>query len=85
LIEFQQCYLLKTHMNFGIVPPDFILEAKTVCESKEIEEIKKTWLSMRVKLDCLTCYRIVTNSTNSIIDVFAKSFCILTQVYREKT
>lgn len=73
-IEFTDCYAFQSDMHFGIVPPDFILEAKCICESQELDNIKKIWAKMGLDLSGLHCFRIITNSTNSTINIFALGF-----------
>lgn len=77
VIEFFDCYALQTDMHFGIVPPDYILDAECIIESKELDNIKKTWAKMGLNLPGLKCFRITTNSTNSIIDIYALGFRII--------
>jgi len=61
-------------MNFGINPPDSILEAECITQSKDLDDIKKIWLEMGLDISDLCCYRITTNSTNSTIDIFSLGF-----------
>ena len=75
-IEFFKCYRLIANMHFGIVPPDFILEAECIEDSPELNNLKKTWASMGLDISQLYCYRIITNSTNSTIDIFSLGFQI---------
>lgn len=76
-IEFLNCYALKADMNFGIVPPDWILDAECIEESKELEDIKKTWAKMGIEIPGLRCYKLNTNSTNSDIKFFALDFHVI--------
>jgi hypothetical protein len=75
-LEFVNCYAFKAEMNFGIIPPDFILDAECVSESQELIEIKNKWKKMGQDLK-LYCYKIVTNSTNSSIKIFAQNYRII--------
>jgi len=73
-IEFYSCYGLEANMHFGIVPPDFILEAECISQSLKLDDIKKTWKQMGLDLTELYCFRITTNSTNSTINIFSRGF-----------
>jgi hypothetical protein len=77
IIEFYDCYLFNVRMNFGVVASESILEAECIIDSKEIHSIREEWLKMEITLENLKCYRIITNSTNSIIDIFSMGFRIL--------
>ncbi|WP_232503191.1 hypothetical protein [Parachlamydia acanthamoebae] len=75
-IEFYDCYALKANMNFGIAANESIFTAQCLIDSDELNLIRNDWLSMGAKLESLKCFRINTNSTNSLIDVFAKNYRI---------
>ncbi|WP_059359076.1 hypothetical protein [Parachlamydia acanthamoebae] len=74
IIEFHDCYALKANMNFGIVANESILAAECLMDSDELNLIHNKWLKMGAKLKSLKCFSINTNSTNSTIDIFAKSY-----------
>jgi hypothetical protein len=74
---FEDVYLLDAKMNFGVVALESILEGSCFNESEQISTLRNIWEPLGVKLDELQCYRIITNSTNSRIDVYALSFSIL--------
>jgi len=78
-IEFFDCYALQADMHFGIVPPDFILDAECILQSQELDKIKKVWIKMGLDISGLHCYRIITNSTNSTINIFALSFRVINE------
>lgn len=75
--SFFGCYAFNANMHFGINPPDFILDAECITQSHELDNIKKNWLKMGSDLSKLCCYRIITNSTNSIIDIFSLGFKVI--------
>lgn len=75
-IEFFDCYAFQGDMHFGFVPPDFILGAECIQQSKELDNIKKIWKKMNLDISRLQCYRIITNSTNSTINIYALGFQI---------
>ncbi|PJD95257.1 MAG: hypothetical protein CK425_09075 [Parachlamydia sp.] len=76
IIELYDCYALKANMNFGIVANESILTAKFLMDSEELHLIHNKWLKMGAKLKSLKCFRINTNSTNSLMEIFAKSYDI---------
>lgn len=76
-IEFLNCYGFQGDMHFGIIPPDFILEAECIKQSQELDNIQKIWKKMGLDLSGLNCYRITTNSTNSIINIYALDFKVI--------
>lgn len=73
-IVFNECYLFKATMNFGVVAEESIYCMKISNDSEEILDIKRSWEALSVDLSDLYCYEIVTNSTGSNIVVCAKSF-----------
>ena len=75
-IVFDDCYLFDTKMNFGVIAEENILEATCFFESDQIIDIKGKWQPLGVMLDNLCCYRIITNSTNSQIDIYALSYLL---------
>jgi hypothetical protein len=76
IFEFYDCYGLEMKMNFGIIAAESILNAEVVTESIELKSIRKIWIEMGISLENLKCYRIITNSTNSIINIYAMGFTI---------
>ncbi|MBN9378045.1 MAG: hypothetical protein BGO14_00980 [Chlamydiales bacterium 38-26] len=73
-LEFFDCYELQMEMNFGIVANESILTAECITESEEIEDVREKWQKMGVDLKDLKCFFINTNSTNSILKIFALNF-----------
>jgi hypothetical protein len=73
-IEFNDCYALTLNMNFGIVACESILTAECSSDSEELRSIKKKWSRAGINLEGLKCYKIITNSTNSIINIYALDF-----------
>lgn len=74
LIEFYDCYGFHANMNFGILPPDNIIDASVVEQSEALDKIKEKWKESDVDLSLLKCYRVQTNSTNSLIEIFALGY-----------
>ncbi|HEB94683.1 MAG TPA: hypothetical protein ENI94_14755 [Gammaproteobacteria bacterium] len=75
-IIFNDCYFFDARMNFGVVAEESILEAICLDESSQISDIKSKWQSLGVELDNICCYRIITNSTNSQVDIYALSYTL---------
>lgn len=73
-IEFYDCYALSMNMNFGIVASESILTAECVTDSEELISIRNEWLKTGINLENLKHFKITTNSTNSIINIFALLF-----------
>lgn len=76
-LEFYECYALSANMNFGIVADESILKAECFMNSEELELIRTKWGKVGVALESLKCYRINTNSTNSLINIYSLGFRIL--------
>lgn len=75
-IEFHDCYALSANMNFGIIACESILQAECFINSEELDQIRKEWSKIGVNLNELKCYRITTNSTNSVFNIFSLGFRI---------
>ena len=73
-IEFYDCYALTINMNFGVVACESILTAEYFDDSEELSSIRKEWGKVGVNLNNLKCFKITTNSTNSVITIFALGF-----------
>jgi hypothetical protein len=73
-IEFYDCYALTMNMNFGIVACESILTAECFVDSKELNAIRLEWSKVGINLENLKYFRIITNSTNSTINIFALGF-----------
>lgn len=73
-IEFYDCYALSMNMNFGIIACESILSAECAVDSKELNSIRVEWLKVGVNLADLKHFKIITNSTNSIINIYALTF-----------
>lgn len=77
ILEFYDCYALSANMNFGIIACESILYAEYFINSEELDDIRKKWAKIGVNLDELKCYRINTNSTNSVFNIFALGFRVI--------
>ncbi len=74
IIEFYDCYALTMNMNFGIVASESILSAECLADSKELDAFRKEWSKAGINLENLKCFKFITNSTNSTINIFALGF-----------
>jgi hypothetical protein len=76
-VIFNDCYAFKALMNFGIVvAEETIRDADFIEHSEELNEIRRTWEKVDVDLSGLRQYQIETNSTNSMLKIFARSMNI---------
>jgi hypothetical protein len=76
-VRFLDCYLFQAQMNFGVVAPESIRDARCSKDSPQLSEIRKRWKALGVALDNLNCFEVSTNSTASVIRIFARGFQIL--------
>jgi hypothetical protein len=76
IIRFNDCYMLDARMNFGVIAEESVLGAECSSDSETISEIKEKWNSIEVELNELHCFSIETNSTNSLINIYALSFTL---------
>lgn len=71
-VIFEDCYAFISNMNFGIMTPENILMAEAISNNTEESTlIKDKWRKIGIELDNLIEFRIETNSTASIIRIFA--------------
>ncbi|EKR63068.1 hypothetical protein LEP1GSC036_0931 [Leptospira weilii str. 2006001853] len=63
-------------MNFGFIAEESILRASVNNEQEKLYIIKENWKSMGVSLDNLKCYEIETNTTGSLLLIYAIDFQI---------
>jgi hypothetical protein len=70
-IEFFDCYALTMNLNFGIIATESILMAECFTATEELNLIRQKWSKINVNLEDLKCFRFVTNSTNSLINIYA--------------
>ncbi|WP_061266548.1 hypothetical protein [Leptospira interrogans] len=75
-ITFTNCYGFEARMNFGFIAEESILRASINNEQEKLYIIKENWKSMGVDLDNLKCYEIETNTTGSLLLIYAIDFQI---------
>lgn len=73
-IIFKDCYFLTANMNFGIIAEEAIFDAECVTKSETIDKIQEKWGALGVTLNGLKCYKIITASTNSSVEIYSLSF-----------
>jgi len=61
-------------MNFGIIAPESILDASVTDKSRELTEIREKWANIGVDLAQLKCFEIRTNSTSSLVRIYALNY-----------
>ena len=76
-LQFNECYAIDMQMNFGIIASETILTADCLTQSAALENIRNLWSKTGVDLSKLIQYQLVTNSTNSFINIFAMEFKII--------
>ena len=72
-VLFQDVYFADIKMNFGIIAQESINYATINNEDIKIPEIQRQWSKVGAELDKLLCFEINTNSTNSLIKIYALS------------
>lgn len=73
LVRFHDCYRFECSMNFGVVAVETIREVSLSNTSNALDEVRRRWEKAGVSLPDLKEYRIATNSTGSVLVVFARS------------
>ena len=76
-IIFKKCYHAHLHFNFGIIAEETLLDFWVSQDDEGVTAIKKVWQKMGVTIENLSAYCFQTNSTNSIIKIFAKDYVIV--------
>ena len=71
VVSFIDCYLLICRMNFGIVASETIRSFEVTRANPEIREIQESFGLSEERSASLRCYRIETNSTASVLQIFA--------------
>ena len=77
LALFRDCYAMHSKMNFGIVTLETIRSVKISDQSDDLDAIKEAYNCIELGIPTLKCFTLETNSTASIIKVFALSLEIL--------
>ena len=72
-INFIHCYHAEFSLNFGVMGAESIRFARIVFDDDNIKIIRKNWERLGVEMQELKCFEIETNSTNSLIRIYAMS------------
>ena len=72
-LVFDDCYRLRTDMNFGVIAPESIDSATAEVNTADISELVEKWRAIGAEIEGLARFEIRTSSTGSVIQVFAKS------------
>lgn len=73
VIYFHDCYGFECSMNFGVVARETIRDASLSTTGTQLDDLRRTWENAGVSLSDVNEYRIVTNSTASVLVIFARS------------
>lgn len=82
-VVFKDCFQANFSLNFGIIAEETIYDFyESDRDNKELEVLRNKWLKIGGDIKDVRLFIIETNSTNSLIKIFAKSCQIesLTQV-----
>jgi hypothetical protein len=75
-ITFFECYALDAALNFGIIAAETVLTASELEVTDKLGSVRARWSRRGVDLSSLRCFRIETNSTASILEIYAKGWRI---------
>jgi hypothetical protein len=70
---FNDVYFADIKINFGVVAEESIRYAIVTNDDMEIINIQRKWSGAGGKLEKLLCFELNTNSTNSLIKIYALS------------
>lgn len=74
---FSDCYGFTAEMNFGVIAKEQILVADVVDDDPGLVSLRGLWKQMGVSRETLRCYRIETNSTASVLKIYAQHFEVM--------
>lgn len=72
-LVFKDCFQADLKLNFGVIADETIFDIQQVSDDKELAVLKKKWTQIGGDIEAVNLYVIKTNSTNSILRIFAKS------------
>ena len=72
---FEDCYHADFQMNFGIIAVETISDFLIDNTDSKVSEITSKWGKIGFFID-IKCYKLITNSTNSIIKIYCKELLI---------
>ncbi|EAQ65511.1 hypothetical protein MED121_22607 [Marinomonas sp. MED121] len=73
-LVFRDCYFADFKMNFGVISEETIFDAICSDNDPQILAVQEKWAPLGVELNKLLSYKINTNSTNSILKIYALLF-----------
>jgi len=76
IVLFENVYSADLRMNFGVIAEESIRYAILNTDDVAMPNIQKMWRNVGVDLDKLFCFELSTNSTNSLIKIYAISYKI---------
>lgn len=71
-ITFTRCYAFEASLNFGVIAEETIRSAMETKDDLKLTSLRQKWDRMNVSLPSLACFRFETNSTASIISIYAE-------------
>ena len=74
LLVFSECLSFVCSMNFGVIAEESILTASCLLETPELAALREKWKSFPQCVLGLKCFEIETNSTGSLLRIYAKRF-----------
>ncbi|PJZ53184.1 hypothetical protein [Leptospira adleri] len=75
-IIFTDCYGFNAKMNFGFICDETILKASMINDQEKLYRVKQDWKTMGVDLKELKYFEIETNTTASLLAIYALDFRI---------
>ncbi len=75
-ILFEECFQANLKLNFGVIAEETIYDLYESEEEEEMLLLKEKWSKIGGDVEGLKFFCIETNSTNSLIKIFAKSYQI---------
>ena len=75
-VLFEDVYFADIKMNFGVVAEETIRYAIIIKDDIEIINIRRKWSGAGGELERLLCFELNTNSTNTLIKIYALSYKI---------
>jgi len=79
ILLFEDVYFADLRLNFGVIAEESISYAVIKSDDEQIDAIQNKWSAAEGYLNDLLCFELNTNSTNSLIKIYALS-CKLTHV-----
>lgn len=73
-ITFKECIRADFKLNFGVIAEETIYDINEYENSEELESLKTKWEQVGGNLDGLRLFVLETNSTNSIILIYAENY-----------